>query len=407
MEQDKHQKNSKTLKIVIVVVLAALLAYAVESRINPSLPKPATINEPLKTYYLGNMALEMPESWKMADASTTFFQVGEKDDSRRGYALIRKIKFTDKPWSGDQDAAEKLKAELAALKKIQRGIKDGDLSGQEDLSEIFGRPAAIDILDTQAYLSKSDYSTYWQPLNNDRNEMSGSFIQQTDRIWSGRDCIELTLFLVEPQAVYTFEYGEDLAQLTGEEKAELIAAKRKMLIDWVLAFLPRYQWTGGKVAPADGFLATEYGHIAVGKHWPESGYALTARFSRSHLAGARYNYWLEDHFHITFSSIQRVKNQDTRPNRTVGGYAGKETKKLGVSVISNKVIERLKFWEPLHLYLGLEWGNLSNEQATKANPGLFIRGNTSSHQRRKQDMAYVLGVWDIMLNSLRPIPGLD
>jgi len=383
MKQNKRQKNIKTLKIVIVVVLAALLVYAIESRINPRLPKPAAINEPLKTYYFGNMALEMPESWKMTDASTTFFQIGEKDDSGRGgYAAIQQIKFSDKPWPGDQGAAEQLKAELAALKKIQRGIEDGELSGQEDLSEIFGRPAAINIVETKAYHSKSDYSL----------SMSGTFIQPTDRIWSNQDCIELTLLLVEPQAVYIFEYGEDLRQLTGEEKAELIAAKRKMLIDWVLAFLPRYQWTGGKTSPADGFLATRYGHIAVGKNWPESGYILTARFYHSRNA----------YFDIAYSSIQGIKNQNARLNRTVGGYAGEETRALGVSVIRNKVIERFKFWKPLRLYLNLKWVSLSDEQANKANPGFFIRGNTSSHQRGKQDMAYVLGSWEILLNSIRP-----
>lgn len=368
------KRRNKGVEITVLLgfmALAVLLFYLNERSVNPTLPKSAVINWPLKTYYVGNMAVDMPESWKHPETKAKFYLANEKDSPE--------ISFTDKPWPGDQRVDEKLKTELAAAEKEQ-GLfgKKKESIWRQDVSEIVGRPAAIVLSESKSARSmfKSRY---------------------TDN--SNIDHLDISLVLVEPQAILKFVYAEDLVWPDGEEKTVVMAAKQKKLIDWVLVFLPRYQWTGHNAAPSVGFLATGYGRITIEKDWPESWhvYEMEARFGGPPALSADFKLFSD--LSISFYSHQQLKNESAIPNRTVGGHAGEETKKLKNH---NTGFRKFLFWKPSLLWLNLDWKDLSSGPFTEANPDISIRGSAMSYQKGKQGIADVLGAWDILLNSVRP-----
>ena len=107
------KKRNKGVEIVVLLGCLALftfLVYIKERADNPSLPKSAAINEPLKTYHVGNMALEMPESWELSHMAASFDLSDEKSSPR--------ISFKESIKSENKDASEKFKEHFNSKKKI-------------------------------------------------------------------------------------------------------------------------------------------------------------------------------------------------------------------------------------------------------------------------------------------------
>lgn len=376
MEQHKRKKIIEFLILTGFMVLAALLVDVKGSAAEPRLPEPAAINEPIKTYYIGNMALDMPESWESGSIiDVTFYLTDQKNSPE--------INFKDSPLSKNHDTSDQLKKKIDSVEKTKGAFeKQAETIVKADLSETFSRPAAIIV---------SDIAPRPSPF--------------VDNVDPDTKRLEMSLFLAEPESLLRFNYSENIVWPSEQEKNDIVADRQKKLIDWVNDFLPRYQWVGHNAPQPKNFLVTENGRIAIGDDFPELRYKLTAHFrqpiSQDWKIGRYLSLWL-----ISYPEWPR---RYSRTNRTVGGHPGYETKSLVnfKKDMSETGLDRLKFWKPKAAFMFLSWEDRSTQPPSQEQPAIDIRQVSFSETRGFPDIAYILGVWDIMLDSVRPATASD
>lgn len=358
-------------RLILVTVLGLIVVTVLTKGIydynaDPELPEPAVITEPLETYYVGNVALDMPESWKMSNLSLTFYLTSEKDSPE--------IKFDDGHNRGDKEAAETLDEALASAEKVLGIInEEATIITKKDITESLGRPAAI-------FISKSE------PI---------SYAGLASEINAAPDLnnLELSLFIVERQAVLEFTYSEKLVWPDAENEGAIISARQRVLTDWALAFLPRYQWEGANVPHPGNYLATKRGRIAYGDQWPELHYSLTAFFRQKS----------DDSLNNMFISLDTGPGKSSRysrTNRAVGGHPGNEYKSL---TNMSKGLEKLKIWQPKRIFMNLRWRDLSPGPFHESSPKYTANYMGLSEAKGGPDPSYVIGTWDMMLNSIRTV----
>lgn len=359
--------NKRLILILIasIVAVAVLLKCISYYRADTELPEPAVINEPLMTHYVGNVALDMPESWKMSRISATFYLTGEKDGPE--------IEFDDDQASEGQDAVEILDDALdTAERKIGFVNENAYTFIKKDITESLGRPAAI-------FIGKSKPRRYNLGPQKDASP--------------DLNHLEISLFLAEPQTLLRFTYSENIIWPDTENNDDFIFAQQKALTDWVLAFLPRYHWEGANTSHPGNYLATERGRIAFGDGWPELKYSLTAFFNKED----------EDSLNSISLSLDTGPGESplySRTNRTVGSHPGHEYKSL---TNVRKGLEKLKLWQPKPIFMHLRWDDYSPDPFNEANPKYTVRYMGTSDTKSFSDLAYTLGAWDIMLDSVRTV----
>ena len=99
------------------------------------LPKARPVDEPLKTVYLGSMALNMPESWENLYKKTVFYTTRDNLGPKISFSEIPSRTYSDEDWLAGQFA---LKDEFRPVFEQ----KPGEITRQ-DLSDDFGRPAGL------------------------------------------------------------------------------------------------------------------------------------------------------------------------------------------------------------------------------------------------------------------------
>lgn len=375
------------------MVLVAFLVYVIESRINPTFPKPAAVNEPLKTYYLGNKSLQMPASWELHYISASFDLTDEKHSPQ--------IKFSEKSNLENKDAAERLKECLNSVEKIAPLFhKNMEVLERTDLSEFFGWPAGL--IAFKGDITFSDSEALKDEADPEAKRLAEALI------YGGKDSadlkhLEISLFLAQPQGLLEFTYEERITWPADEEKSDIVADRQKILISWVGDFLSRYQWTGGNSAHQDSFLSTEYGRILIGDTLPELRYYLGASF----LLGKTQDpmsLFSAIGISIFLNSHEDPAPSFYRPNRMVGGHPGEEYKLIRNA---NNFGEAFEIWKPNQVSVTLEWRDCSTESFSQENPAIGIHLRGYPDIKGDQALTQAMTAWDILLNSVRPVSAND
>lgn len=278
--------NKYKYHIFGVVFLLAVLAYnfwpqqPVE---NPSLIeyplssiKPAEINEPFTTWYLGEIAVDIPESMGQVSTTRTRIYLNSREDKTY-------IDFQER-------STDKLPWEITTL--------DPDV---EDISSVIGKPAGLSI--------------FWGPNNSQDGAMT----------------LRLAVRIKHDFGYLEFSYtDETIAPVTDEQLDVLVAKKKSFLFDWLSDFLLTYQWTGQNQFPAANQLATQYGYIVVTDAFLKSNIEVMALLSIK-----RDLEHLEIHpdsmftIYLTAASSHDILNDGDE--RSIGDYSSIN---LGTSIIT-------------------------------------------------------------------------
>lgn len=324
---------------------------------------PAEFDAELKEHYLGRVGLSLPGSLDLSYLSVNF------SPPREGEAGPR-ISFHESP--GTSHELPKLFKRSTEIKSFLGQVR---LIGEEDL-EIFSRPARL-----ISHLTRDSV------LDDLRLDLD---------LPPSPDKLEMDLAIREEWVLLEFSYERELRAEEMKDLKQLQAEAGNELLDWVRAFLPHYRWIGRNESPPANSLATRYGFITP----PEGGDGLRANFYSSfEIIRAPEEKSSLDFLTLTARGFPDKSAKRPRPGRMVGGHLGEERKKIsGLEEISDPI-------DPLdkEAILYLEWLDASTAVPTNFNPDYDIALYASATKEELGDLPYYLGLWDIMLNSVRLI----
>ncbi|MDR2947153.1 MAG: hypothetical protein LBV79_10475 [Candidatus Adiutrix sp.] len=351
----KQRKNSaKIIVIVGFIVLAAFLENLYNNATKPKMPEPAVINEPLKTYYLGNVAFDMPESW---DANYNYYDFYLTEKEADGPTISFGI--STRPNSSDVNEALRQKLDPP---------KDNATISREDISDKVGWPTVLSVFRNEKLTTKAI------PPNTETSEQN---------LHQKKETFGTLLEVIIPEAVLRFVCTDRVA-IPDEE-----------FIDWVQNFLAHYEWHGLN-APRPGKFVMGHGSLDFsGEFKPR--YSISARFSPKKKKES-----LSLHTSIFFTLETNAPTWSSKANRTVNGHPGEEDKNL---MNLKKGFEKLKFWEP-RLFMLLEWTELTEaeENFSTENPGYTFIFDGIFNQTNKQYIPEFLGVWNVCSTPCAPRP---
>ena len=417
-----------------------------EQFIDISEPEAAEINEPLKTHYLGRAALDLPHSLELGYLSVKF-----KAPGRSGFKRAEATE--EEPASGGQSAPEDLEncplitfhessggpetedrvADPADILKSSTEIKSllgqATALGEEELSETFGRPSKLII-----HLTRSTI------LDDIRSGLD---------LPPAPDKLEIDLVLKEDWGLLEFSYELELRPDEPREIAILKEDAMHDLIGWVQAFLPRYHWTGLNEKPPEKALATALGFIESPEEPapddPEvGGDRASARSTDRSITEATLDHcsaWNADFYgnfslilerpgstldFLTFTArgLPRPLLHSPAGGRKVGGHPGEESKnftrlgeiaaearqkkkaggspKPGPDDAPAELTDRPSSSGETAVYL--EWEDYSQYRPDNFKPLYDAALYASAAKEAPGELAYYLGLWEVMLNSIR-LPG--
>lgn len=359
-----QQKFGFDIPVVIgFLVLIVLLAFA-QTYLAPvsKLPAPSGSKEQLVTHYVGDVALELPNSWAMDSIHSIFYLTGQKSGPQ--------ISFREIPAKTGQDAVKELakNIELFNGKNKDCGLQTARF-GLTDFSETLGRPAVV-------YIWEMGPNRYRQ-----RKVGANTYTPLPGRI------LEITLELASPQAGLIFKYMETVDETDKKEKLEAMVSKQKLLIDWALDFIDHFQYSGYNSPQSQGFLATRSGRIDIRENPLYQHYNLVAKFSKKTNSPK-----VSD---ISFS-LSSLPTQALSCGKETG--MRKPAKPLGSHVRKKTTTHNSE-------RIDLTWQNCStNDKFSPSNRLFDIAYCGYAVDQDVLNEAEIIVMWDTLLNSLRILP---
>ncbi len=205
---------------------------------------PAEIRDPLKTWYMGRIALDMPEA-----INSKFPKVRIYPDDSRDTVDISFFEEIDAP-SGENYCFLTDPIPLLRDKLIPSARWGAKKIATEDLSALLGRPAGLII-----YFGP-DYQREERPI------------------------LGFDILVKEKRGCLKFAYTELLDDsIALERQASFFLERKKHFVNWLTGFLSAYRWTGRNDPPAPNQLATLYGHINLENGWPAPKIIIAANYS--------------------------------------------------------------------------------------------------------------------------------
>lgn len=367
----------------LVIALAALcLLYLVCQKVYDKIttvpePKAARITEESQSVYLGRTVVDIPKSAGLSGITIDFILA---DNGRE--TIIELTEETLQFWgTKDLSDAFRFERQFGAI-----GAEAEYLGDDEDVSEKLGHPARMMVRATR--------STFFD----NRILTSLGHKPQND---PSQEKLEILLNLKTNQFVMKFKSTEEITD-ANKKDAAYIDERKTALVNWVKYFLPHYHWTGENAKPADGRFSTRYGQIKLDDEF-DSGVSFTAVFSKyfddegSSSSEAMYHN-MHLRFKVLGSSLSAAYGSS---ERNVGGHQGKESQET--TVIKPRFPNEFKIWEKKNAMIECQWKDDSPAPATYQAPhyegimlGFFDQNNLDKG-------AYFLGMWDYVLNSVRPV----
>lgn len=341
--------------VILIIILASTQIYLVPSSKKPE----STTKGQLITHYVGDAALELPESWIMESIQTTFYLTNQENGPR--------ISFQETPAKAGQDADKELANKLKSL-ALNKSVDVRSASfGRTDISEALGRPAMILIRETRPNsfgLRVVSAYTYFPPPG---------------------DKLEMTLELATPHAKFIFTYIEAANWPSNEDKLEIVADKQKVFTDWALTFINSFQYIGSNISQSRGFLATKFGRVDIRNKAEYQHYVLTARFYQNEANAPRVS-------DISFS-LSSLPTEAPSCGRDTGKR--KPARPLGCEV--KKITTELNTER-----LDLTWQNCSTKRRfSPQDPSFSIAYCGYAVDQDVLEEAGILSMWDSLINSLR------
>ncbi|MDR1044168.1 MAG: hypothetical protein LBP33_03495 [Candidatus Adiutrix sp.] len=202
---------------------------SVESSLPASGLKPAKVNEPFKTWYLGDIAVDIPN---------------------KSMALDGLLKFNIHPDAENSN----ITIGLGEISADEAKNKDYRLTSSEPLSragsQVFSwEPAAKKTEDIGAIIgSPAGLSMFYGP----------------DKVEQDRWALGMDVRIKEDYGYLEFVFTELVFEPLSSEQLEMVFSQKKdMFLSWISGFLKAYNWTGHNQKPGHKQLATRLGIINV------------------------------------------------------------------------------------------------------------------------------------------------
>ena len=235
-----HIKRYK-YQISILAILVVIIGYYFGSPSSPpevlpsvksSLPassiESAKVNEPFKTWYLGDIAVDIPES--MALDGLLNFSIRPDAENRNitiGFSEIPADEAKNKEYG--LTSSEPLSRSGSQVFSWEAAVKK-----MEDISVTIGVPAGLSI--------------FYGPDNIEQNR------------WA----LGMDVRIKEDYGYLEFAFTElFFEQLSSEQLEMTISQKKEQFLSWVTGFLNAYNWTGHNQKPGHKQLATRFGIINI------------------------------------------------------------------------------------------------------------------------------------------------
>lgn len=247
----KQHKNLLVFLLIILLVLIGLQVSGVRDKafqpkeVGPRLEhhsiEPAEITEPLKTWYLGAAAFDVPESLARAVFKVEFRPNGPVT-----------LEFTEQeaplPSGDNKDPAVNPPMPDDRFEMSTIINPETKKLGQEDVSSIVGRPAGLSVY----FYSQPPLLKSLSPEEGDKHVLRLSAVVRQD------------------EGLLLFTRTEQLDQSEAPDYAgEFVQRRKDSFLKWLAGFVTIYHWTGRNEPPAADQLATRFGYIDVNGGWPE------------------------------------------------------------------------------------------------------------------------------------------
>lgn len=291
------------------------------------------------------MAVDVPESLELTNYTTGFYW---SDSDRRG------IYMTEKPLADPAAGELEFRRELEETwaKIYGDTFAPNHKLAEEDLSGTLGRPAMM--------------NAYYNHLEIFNLRFYHLVFHVVARLDQG---------LVHLRRYESFDRN-----VPDDRQDEIMAATRDEAVERIGQLLSLYRWTGRNEQPASGEIALSRGLMP----WPplaEAGYQTNASL----------------HFHsprLDFDLATKIFTaEDPAPapglkKRRINGHWGYEER---------------KFYVKLDLSCILSWNAVPTEKGSSCDPLFFFWLMTKATDLKPKELPYILGLWDFVLNSMRPV----
>jgi len=236
MRMNKYKYHIFVLVILMVIIGYHFRPQSPSTEVPPSvissLPassiQPAQVNEPFKTWYLGDIAVDIPESM-ILDGPLAF--------SLRPYAENSNITIGFSDASADE--AKNKEHSLTSSEPLYRTASqvfswEPAAQKTDDISVVIGKPAGLSI--------------FFGP----------------DTVEENRWALGLDARIKEDYGYLEFNFTELIFEPLSSEQLEMvISQKKELFLSWITGFRRVYNWIGHNQKPGPGQLATQLGIINV------------------------------------------------------------------------------------------------------------------------------------------------
>lgn len=350
-----------SLLTVFVLLMGARHLHMADSGENI---KAAPVDEELTTYYLGPTALDMPKSWEAQ--ITSIIYLGPSPSSPQ-------LNLSEILTEQEPEADDLLKrAQMAEEAKRALG-SEILFSRQFDLSRDLGRPARLLLLKTQK-----------RPLENFKGERAQL-----------PESLDILFFQAEPWGFLELWYNEFPSWPSDEMTDGFLEDKKNEALENVKTLLERYEWLGENGDSKRGFIPTKYGRLKISGEPAGFRYELNAHFTSKNLGQSKAGAYLS----CIVSNLDSLKHPWGNQPRIVGGHEGKERRG---QTRTEKGLDQYKFWRDKQFFLHYYWDDASGTEAGGIGPYYefyltpLLAGNLT-----EAEVAKLMGVWDLALDSLR------
>lgn len=228
--------------IIALVIVLTVLTYnfwpqfpppevlpSVKSSLLASSIKPAEVNEPFKTWYLGDIAVDIPVS--MTLDGRLQFSIRPDANNRNiniGFSDISADEVKNKEYRLTSDEPLYRPAGSQVFSWEPAAIKT------EDISVTIGKPAGL--------------SMFYGP----------------DTVEENRWALGMDVRIKEDYGYLEFVFTELVFEPLSSEQLEMVFSQKKELFSsWITDFLNAYHWTGHNQKPVHKQLATQFGIVNV------------------------------------------------------------------------------------------------------------------------------------------------
>lgn len=384
-------------------------------------PEAAAITESLFTYYAGQTAFDLPVSFSISKASVSIDLEGPEAGGR--------ITFTELALRPSKAVNSEMRQDLERLvlsDKPERIVLN--LGQAEDLSDEFGQPA---LLLTLVYKTDIEEIFLKHPLlaftlndlqdlrdstgpkfSNDYPEKNTKPTKKENSALARTPNSEyLTLNMLLDEGSHRLYFESITVMEDGQKDDPIFLEERKTKFGaLVKSFLPLYQWTGQNSKPKEGTLATSYGYIRLpDKGELKSYYNLEADYQlKQGISSQRERGKLTFKISVSatpgFGCFSKALEKN---NRMVNGHNGCEYKYFDSRIKRGRRIKPANIRSVLFMR---SWTDDCRPHGTEKAEAPHYSIEMDYWETRIEDgqavykeLAYLKGVWEILLNSIRTV----